>query len=88
MEFEEIQERLKIITKTPIKLIPDDKMAKIRKDMAIKCPITKKMDEQFRTHIAGGTEHQLTIKDPSFLPSSVLLELECGIWMITNTLIG
>jgi hypothetical protein len=42
MEFEEIQERLKIITKTPIKLIPDDKMAKIRKDMAIKCPITKK----------------------------------------------
>ena len=67
MEFEEIQERLKIITKTPIKLIPDDKMAKIRKDMAIKCPITKKMDEQFRTHIAGGTEHQLTIKDPFVL---------------------
>jgi len=67
MEFEEIQERLKIITKTPIKLIPEDNMAKIRKKMAIKCPITKKMDEQFRTHIAGGTEHQLTIKDPFVL---------------------
>ncbi|MHA1479176.1 MAG: hypothetical protein ACTSPU_13360 [Promethearchaeota archaeon] len=36
MEFEEIQERLKIITKTPIKLIPEDKMAKIRKKMEIK----------------------------------------------------
>lgn len=67
MEFEEIQERLKIITKTPIKLIPEDKIAKIRKKMKIKCPITKKMDEQFRTHIAGGTEHQLTIKDPFVL---------------------
>ena len=67
MEYEEIQAKMKIIRESPINLIPDEKMAKLRKEMAKKCPITKKMDEEMRKHIAWGTEHQLTIKDPFVL---------------------
>lgn len=67
MEYEEIQDRMKIIRESPINLIPEEKMSKIRKNMAEKCPITKKMDQEMRKHIAGGTEHQLTIKDPFVL---------------------
>ncbi|MHA2288410.1 MAG: aspartate aminotransferase family protein [Promethearchaeota archaeon] len=67
MEYEEIQEKMKIIRESPIRLISDKEMAKIRESMAKKCPITKKMDQKMRKHIAGGTEHQLTIKDPFVL---------------------
>ena len=67
MDFEEIQEKMKVIRESPINLIPDETMAKLRKQMAKKCPITKRMDGEMRKHIAGGTEHQLTIKDPFVL---------------------
>ena len=67
MDFEEIQEKMKVIRESPINLIPDETMAKLRKQMAKKCPITKRMDVEMRKHIAGGTEHQLTIKDPFVL---------------------
>ena len=39
MKFEEIQEKMKVIRESPIRLIPDENRAE-------KCPITKKIDEE------------------------------------------
>ena len=64
MDFEEIQERLKVITKSPPKPIPDSDMAKFRKNITDKCPKSVKLYQRFKNSIAGGSQHQLALKDP------------------------
>ncbi|MHA1379015.1 MAG: aspartate aminotransferase family protein [Candidatus Helarchaeota archaeon] len=64
MEFDEIQKRIKYLTENPIQAIPNETIARIRKDIEKKCPISKKMFEELKNTIPGGYEHQLVISDP------------------------
>jgi glutamate-1-semialdehyde 2,1-aminomutase len=64
MKYEEIMERLDKITSKEMKGIPDKEMAKIRKKIADKCPKSKKLYEELKQMVPGGTQHQLVIKDP------------------------
>ena len=64
MKYEEIQEKLKVLINSKPKPIPDAEMEKFRKKIAEKCPKSKKQYEDFKNSIAGGTQHQLALKDP------------------------
>ncbi|MHA1384354.1 MAG: aspartate aminotransferase family protein [Candidatus Helarchaeota archaeon] len=70
MEFEEIQKRIKNLTEGPIRAIPDDTMAKIRKKIENKCPKSKKLFEEMKKCVPGGYEHQLVVSDPFVLTIS------------------
>ncbi len=64
MEFEEIQKKIKTLVEGPIQPIPDGTMAKIRKELAQKCPTSKKLFDEAKQNIPGGYEHQLLVSDP------------------------
>ncbi|MHA1490533.1 MAG: aspartate aminotransferase family protein [Promethearchaeota archaeon] len=64
MEYEEIKKRMKIIAEEDVKGIPEEEMAKVRKKIAEKCPKSKPIYEELKNLIPGGSQHQLTIKDP------------------------
>ncbi|MHA1800001.1 MAG: aspartate aminotransferase family protein [Candidatus Helarchaeota archaeon] len=70
MKFEEIQDRIKTIVNGPVQAIPDEAMGKIRKDIELKCPTSKKLFEEIKKCIPGGYEHQLVITDPFSLTFS------------------
>ncbi|HUY00544.1 MAG TPA: hypothetical protein VMV49_13370, partial [Candidatus Deferrimicrobium sp.] len=67
MKFDEIQERIKAIIEGPVRAIPDETMAKIRKDIEKSCPTSKKLFEEMKGCVPGGYEHQLAINDPFVL---------------------
>ncbi len=64
MDFNEIQTRIKAIIDGPIQPIPDEAMAKVRKQLADRCSTSKKLFEEMKKNIPGGYEHQLVINDP------------------------
>lgn len=64
MEFEEIQKKIKTIIDGPVQVIPDDAMAKIRKDLTKRSPKSKVLFEEMLKNIPGGFEHQLVLSDP------------------------
>ncbi|MHA1269055.1 MAG: aspartate aminotransferase family protein [Candidatus Helarchaeota archaeon] len=64
MEFEEIQQKIKRILEGTVQTIPEETMAKIRKEIGDKCPQSKELFEEMKKNIPGGYEHQLVICDP------------------------
>ncbi len=70
MEFEEIQKRIKTLIEGPVQAIPEETMAKIRKEIEKKCPTSKELFKEMKTCIPGGYEHQLVINDPFALTIS------------------
>ncbi|NHI94344.1 MAG: aminotransferase class III-fold pyridoxal phosphate-dependent enzyme [Candidatus Lokiarchaeota archaeon] len=64
MEFEEIQNKIKIIINSPTQAIPDNSMVKIRKELTKRAPKSKKLFEEMKNNVPGGFEHQLVLNDP------------------------
>ncbi len=64
MKYEDIRKKIAIIRDSPVKGIPEEEMAKVRKKIAQKTPKSKPLAEELNTLIPGGTQHQMCLKDP------------------------
>ncbi|TFF95444.1 MAG: aminotransferase class III-fold pyridoxal phosphate-dependent enzyme [Promethearchaeota archaeon] len=82
MKFEEIESGIKELTEKPIKPIPEETIAKIKKKLIEKCPKSQELFEEMKNCVPGGYEHQLLINDPFTL--TVKSALGSKIWDVDD----
>ncbi len=82
MEFEEIQKKLEILLREPIKPIPDESLSRFRKELEKKCPNSKKIYEEMKNCVPGGYEHQMVIDDP--FPLTISKGLGSRLWDVDS----
>lgn len=82
MDFEEIQARIKTIIDGPVHAIPEDVMAKIRKNIEKRCPTSQKIYNEMKQCVPGGLEHQLVINDP--FPLTMARSLGSRMWDVDS----
>jgi glutamate-1-semialdehyde 2,1-aminomutase len=64
MKIDEILKRRTELVRGPLYNIPQDRIDEFRKVLADRCPKSKQLYDKAVTHIPGGAQHMLVIKDP------------------------
>jgi glutamate-1-semialdehyde 2,1-aminomutase len=82
MEYDEINKRITVIRDNEVKGFSEEDMAKIRKKIASKTPKSKPLADELRTLIPGGSQHQMTLKDPYII--TMKRALGTRMWDVDN----